>query len=71
MLPKLPIIIKNTSNKICPELNFLQKSQKVHMYISLRSIEKGLVTIPEHYNISRFLVPLPQVDRHMRPLTFL
>ncbi len=34
---KLPIITKNTSNKSCSQLNFLQKSQQAQMSISPRS----------------------------------
>ncbi len=42
MLPKLPIITKNASNKSCSKLNFLQISQGVHMSISSKSETSGL-----------------------------
>ncbi len=41
MMSKLPIILKNCSNKSCWELNFIQKSQRAHMSISPRSGAKG------------------------------
>ncbi len=34
MLQKLPIIMKNTSDKSCSQLNFPQKSQWGHIFIS-------------------------------------
>ncbi len=40
-LLKLPIILKNTSNKSCWKLNFLQKTQQAHMSISFRSRAGG------------------------------
>ncbi len=41
MLQKVQIILKNTSNKNCSELNFLQKTQWTHISISPRSGGKG------------------------------
>ncbi len=40
-LPKLPIISKNSSNKSCWKLNFLQKTERAHFSISLMSRAKG------------------------------
>ncbi len=37
MLPKIPIVLKNTSNKNCITFNCLQKTQRVHVFISPRS----------------------------------
>ncbi len=42
MLLKLPIILKNASNKSCYALNFVQKSQRTHMSICPRSGARGL-----------------------------
>ncbi len=42
MLPKLRITSKKASNSCCLELNFVQKSQRVHMSISPQSGAKGL-----------------------------
>ncbi len=50
---KILIISKNTSNKNCSELNFLQKSQWTHNTISLSSVAEGLQKLPflKYYNI--------------------
>ncbi len=42
ILQKLPIISKKCSNKSCWELNFVQKIQWMHMFISIRSGAWGL-----------------------------
>ncbi len=42
---KISIITKNALNESCLELNFLQKSQWVHMYVSPKSGNKGLQRI--------------------------
>ncbi len=44
-LQKIPIISKNVLNKNCLELNFLQKTQRLHMSISLRSGGRGTPNI--------------------------
>ncbi len=41
-LPKLLIKSKNASNKSCPSFSFLQKTQRVHLFISSRSGARGL-----------------------------
>ncbi len=41
-LPKIWIVWKNARNKSCGTLNFVHKSQWVHMSISLRSGARGL-----------------------------
>ncbi len=41
-LPKVRIISKNASNKSCLELNFVQKTLQVHMFISHRSGARSL-----------------------------
>ncbi len=55
-LPKLRIITKIASNKTCPELNFLQKSQWVHMSTSPRSEPGGFVTITLYHNLSNMAI---------------
>ncbi len=61
-LPKLPTISKNASNKNCWELNFLQKTQQVHMSIFPRSRARGVGRLPyfKYYNVlkweSRFTI---------------
>ncbi len=61
-LPKLVIITRNTSNKSCSELNFLQKSRWVHFIILLRNGARGLRRLPcfKYYNVwdweSRFFL---------------
>ncbi len=49
----LQIIFKKTSNKNCLELNFLQKTQWVHMSISSSSGARGLERLPffKYYNV--------------------
>ncbi len=53
MLTKLPIITKTASNKSCSELNFLQKSQAVHMSVSPMSGARRLQRLPyfKYYNV--------------------
>ncbi len=41
-LPKIRMISKKASNKSCLELNFIQKSSRVHMSISAWSGARGL-----------------------------
>ncbi len=41
MLLKILVIFKKVSNKSCSELNFVQKSSRVHMCISLQSGARG------------------------------
>ncbi len=53
MLPKIQITWKNGSNKSYGELNFLQKTQRAHMSISLRSRTRGLGILKYYWvNIS-------------------
>ncbi len=50
---KIPIILKNNSNKYRSELNFLQKSQWAHMSISPRSEARRLERLPylKYYSV--------------------
>ncbi len=41
MLPKIPVISKNASNKSCSKLSFLQKTLQAHMSISPKSGARG------------------------------
>ncbi len=41
LLPKVSIILTNALNKNCIELNFLQKTQRAHVFISSSSRAKG------------------------------
>ncbi len=54
-LQKLSLISKTCSNKSCSELNFVQKSQRVHMSISVRSGARGLERLPsfKYYNVQK------------------
>ncbi len=53
MLQKVQIILKNTSNKDCSELNFLRKTQWIHISIFPRSWAEGLQWLPflKYYNV--------------------
>ncbi len=41
LLPKVPIVLPNASNKNCIKLNFLQTTQWTHVFISSRSGARG------------------------------
>ncbi len=53
MLQKIPIISKNSSNKNCSELNFLQKTQWTHVSISSRNEATGFQRLPllKYYHV--------------------
>ncbi len=56
MLPNIPIIQRNASNKNCPELNFLQKNSLGAYVCLLRSEAKGLPRLPssKYFNVQKW-----------------
>ncbi len=53
MLQKISIITKNPSNKNCSELNILQQTQRMHIFISTKNGASGLqqLLFLKYYNV--------------------
>ncbi len=58
MLPKIPNVSKNASNKSCAEWNFLQKTFSTHVAICLLSGERGPAIFEILKTLSRFSLGL-------------
>ncbi len=79
MLLKVPIVLKNALKENCIKLNFLQKTQWVHVFVSSGSVAGKHRDLPFlKYNALEWewqiLMPLsstPGRDKDTHPLSFL
>ncbi len=78
MVPKVPTVLKNASNKKCIKSNSLKKTQWVHKSISPSSGARGSKDLPflkyntQEWEWQNLGTPSSTTgrDRHMRPVRF-